>query len=253
VPTTAGTGSEVTRFATFYHDGRKVSLDADEVRPDVAIVDPALTDGCPPWLTWCCALDALAHAVESFWSTRATPRSREFAARALEALVPVLAAGGTIPATAGRDALSRAATLAGRAIDITRTTAAHAFAYPLTARLGVPHGHACALHLIWLAPLVEHCADTEIVHPLVPALRNLLNAGDEGLGPAIRDLVTRTGLPTDLTTRSPATTALTDLIMREGFASNRMAGMPIPIPRETARIAISRLLRPAPTGLSSDP
>jgi alcohol dehydrogenase len=152
VPTTAGTGSEVTRFAAVYVDLVKHSLDHPSVLADVALVDPALTDSCPAELTWTCALDAVAHALESTWSVRSTPQSRVLAGDALRALVPVLrAAHWPVPA-ATRQLLSDAALRAGLAIDVTRTTAGHAFAYPLTARYGVPHGLACALHLRWLVP-----------------------------------------------------------------------------------------------------
>lgn len=153
VPTTAGPGSEVTTFATMYIGTRKYSLDHPLVRADVALVDHELTHTCPPALTAHCAFDATAHAIESWWSARATPRSRELAWQALSLLVPTLRAIHGEPTPEQRAVLSDAAILAGRAIDLTRTTAAHAFAYPTTARFDVPHGLACALHLVWLLPL----------------------------------------------------------------------------------------------------
>ncbi|GAA3216512.1 hypothetical protein GCM10010532_043950 [Dactylosporangium siamense] len=154
VPTTAGSGSEVTGFATVYVDGVKHSLDHPSTHAELSIVDSALTGSCPDDVTYAGALDALAHAVESTWSLRSTTPSRALAGAAMSALVAVL---GRTPApslsASDREALSTAATTAGLAIDRTRTTAGHAFAYPLTARFGVRHGVACALSLVWLLPL----------------------------------------------------------------------------------------------------
>jgi alcohol dehydrogenase class IV len=159
VPTTAGTGSEVTRFAAVYVGVDKYSLDHASVHADVALVDPRLTESCPAELTYSCALDALAHAIESTWSRRSTPHSRILAGDALRALVPVLRRGGWPRSPRTRVVLSEAALRAGLAIDITRTTAGHAFAYPLTARFGVRHGVACALNLRWLLPYTaQHLA-----------------------------------------------------------------------------------------------
>jgi alcohol dehydrogenase class IV len=235
VPTTAGTGSEVTRFATFYSSGRKVSLDAPCVQADVAVVDPALTDSCPPYLTWSCAFDALAHAVESAWSTHATAQSREHAMAALALLVPILRDAAQLPDAAGRDRLSEAAMLAGRAIDITRTTAAHALAYPLTVHLGVPHGLACALNLTWLAPMIEpHWRE-----PAADAVRGVLGVAEGGLGAGIADLLARRGLPASL---GPVSPALADVITDQGLASSRVAGTPVTLDRCRVRASVGKLL-----------
>ncbi|RSM70812.1 hypothetical protein DMH04_44195 [Kibdelosporangium aridum] len=153
IPTTAGPGSEVTAFATIYVGTRKYSLDHPTVKADVALIDPALTHSCPPTLTAHCALDATAHAIESWWSLRSSAPSRDLARSALARLVPILQKGFRDTSSQQRELLSNAAVMAGQAIDLTRTTAAHAFAYPTTARFGVPHGLACALHLVWLLPL----------------------------------------------------------------------------------------------------
>jgi alcohol dehydrogenase len=240
VPTTAGTGSEVTRFATLYRHGRKTSLDATCVQADVAVIDPALTDSCPARLTWCCAFDAVAHAVESTWSTWATPQSRDDTLAALALLVPVLGernpdAADQIPTAAERDRLSRAGMLAGRAIDVTRTTAAHAFAYPLTVHLGVPHGLACALNLTWLAPLVEPAWRC----PAATVLREVLKAPEGGIGARIAELLVRCGLPTAL---GLAPAALAAVIVDEGLASDRVTGTPIALEAGLVRAAVGKLL-----------
>lgn len=252
VPTTAGTGSEVTQFATFYRDGRKESLDAEGVQADIAVVDPALTDSCPAGLTWSCAFDALAHAVESSWSTRATEESREYAHAALRLLGPVLTQPAGQPVGgAQRDRLSEAATLAGRAINITRTTAAHAMSYPLTVHLGVPHGLACALNLIWLMPMIEGAsanghAGGAALRNAIAAIREGLDIRDGDIGRAIGELVARR---TARVRRHPDSSALADRIVREGLSSDRIGGTPIVLDHSRVRAAVVDLLdHGVPTG-----
>jgi alcohol dehydrogenase class IV len=190
----AGSGSEVTGFATVYVDGVKHSLDHPSVHADLAVVDPALTDTCPPDVTFSGALDALAHAVESLWSLRSTARSRRLAADALAALVGALRTPGWPPSPAAREALSAAATRAGLAIDRTRTTGGHAFAYPLTARFGVRHGLACALNLVWLLPFTIERLSRDGQDPRGPAFvgRRLDEIG-AALGGGLAELVAGVG------------------------------------------------------------
>ena len=171
VPTTAGPGSEVTRFATVFDGHTKLSLDHPSVLADMAVIDPDLTASCPASLVGSCGFDALCHAVESWWSRRSTSRSREFASEALQVLVPLLRGPVSHPDAARRSALAAAALAAGRAIDITRTTAAHAFAYRLTTQYDVPHGVACLLNLQWLLPHNRAMAERPGAEP--PAVEQL--------------------------------------------------------------------------------
>lgn len=128
VPTTAGTGAEATRFAVCYDGEVKYSIDFEVVRPsDVAIV-PEFTATLPAYQKASTNFDAYAQAVESLWAKGATAESRGYAARALELMK--------------EDNWPEASYWAGRAIDISRTTAAHAFSYYLTSHYGIPHGHA---------------------------------------------------------------------------------------------------------------
>ena len=127
-PTTAGTGAEATRFAVCYEGKVKHSIDFEVIRPsDVALV-PEFTATLPAYQKASTNFDAYAQAVESLWAKGATDKSREYANRALS-----LMKDGNWP---------EASYWAGRAIDISRTTAAHAFSYYLTAAYGIPHGHA---------------------------------------------------------------------------------------------------------------
>ncbi|GAV39914.1 phosphonoacetaldehyde reductase [Streptomyces acidiscabies] len=150
VPTTAGSGAEVTRTATVWDETarRKRALDHAGLFPDLAVVDPLLTASAPAEVRASCGLDALAQAIESSWSVAASEESLRFSlpavALAHEALDALGALGAERP---DRVRLSLASLLAGLAIAGTRTTVPHAVSYPLTLRHGIPHGHACALTL----------------------------------------------------------------------------------------------------------
>ena len=127
-PTTAGTGAEATRFAVCYDGEVKYSIDFEVIRPsDVALV-PEFTATLPAYQKASTNFDAYAQAVESLWAKGATDESKEYANRALELMKS--------------DNWPEASYWAGRAIDISRTTAAHAFSYYLTSHYGIPHGHA---------------------------------------------------------------------------------------------------------------
>ncbi|MFF8991087.1 iron-containing alcohol dehydrogenase [Streptomyces sp. NPDC014983] len=168
LPTTAGSGSEMTRFATVYVEGRKHSLDLAQARADLVLVDPRLTSSLPPRDFVASGLDALAQAVESYWSVSADGGSRALALAALERLLPPLARAadtGSFADPGVRAQLAHGASLAGVAIDATRTTAAHALSYELTARLGLAHGTAVALHLDWLMARHAALSEDECRHP----------------------------------------------------------------------------------------
>lgn len=147
IPTTAGSGSEATQFAVVYVDAVKHSLDHPWVLPDYSVVDPELSLTVPATVAASTGMDALAHAVESYWSVRSTEESRRYAVDALSLAMTHLVDAVTRPSRETRGVMAHAAHLAGMEINISRTTACHAISYPITTRHGVPHGHAVALTL----------------------------------------------------------------------------------------------------------
>ena len=243
VPTTAGTGSEVTGFATVYVDGVKHSLDHPTVHAELSIVDPSLTESCPAAVTWAGALDAMAHAVESTWAVHSTASSRALASAALADLVPLL---GAPLSTVDRSALCRAATNAGLAIDVTRTTAGHAFAYPLTARFGVRHGVACALNLVWLLPFTAErlrydCQDPRgegFVRRRLDDIEALLGGGGE----AVAELLVRAGFSPWLVDHGVAEEDLRGLVSA-ALGSGRSTNGPVRLDAHAALRALRARLK----------
>ncbi len=146
IPTTSGTGSESTHFAVVYIDKVKYSVADGNVLPDYVWLIPSLTYGCPRYLTASTGADALCQAIESYWSVKSTEESRGYAREAIDILwrhLPDAIAG----VAEARDHMAYAANLAGKAINISFTTAAHAYSYGFTSYLGIPHGHAVSLTL----------------------------------------------------------------------------------------------------------
>lgn len=145
VPTTAGTGSEVTPVAVVMsgEEGRKVYYLSEHVCPDVAVLEPAMTAGLPPGLTASTGMDALTHAVESACSISRNPFSTALALQAIRMITASLAGcvsdGSNLER---RAAMQSAATMAGMAFGATQVGLAHAIAHGLGAVARIPHGTA---------------------------------------------------------------------------------------------------------------
>ena len=150
VPTTAGTGSEVTSWATIWDTeaGKKYSLCHSKLYPRTAIVDPVLMLGKSVELTLATGLDALSHAFESIWNKNANPLSARyavFAARTILYNLPKLLMKPRDLAL--RSSLAEASLLSGLAFSNTKTAIAHNLSYPITLQYGVTHGIACSFTL----------------------------------------------------------------------------------------------------------
>jgi alcohol dehydrogenase len=150
VPTTSGTGSDVTCWATLWdqENSRKLSLDRPDLFPEASFIDPELTVELPWAITLSSGLDALSHALESLWNHHATPLSRHLAILAAQSIIRTLPRLRQQPEEiALRTDLSFAALYAGLAFSTTRTALAHSLSYPITLRYGISHGIACSFTL----------------------------------------------------------------------------------------------------------
>lgn len=148
MPTTAGTGSEITCVSVLsdHVHGLKAPLNSRGFYPAVALVDPTLTHSVPPHLTACTGLDVLCHAVEAYWSKYHQPICDALAVHALRNVLTYLPIAFAKPDDAeAREKMAEASVIAGLAFTVPKTTSAHACSYPLTRLLDIPHGEACAL------------------------------------------------------------------------------------------------------------
>jgi phosphonate metabolism-associated iron-containing alcohol dehydrogenase len=150
VPTTAGTGSEVTPWATVWDRAahRKYSLHLEATWPEAAFVDPELTLTLPASVTLQSGLDALSHALESIWNVNANPVSDVLAVAAAKSMLATLPPLMRELRNADlRARASQAALQAGLAFSNTKTALAHSLSYEMTLRHGLPHGIACSFTL----------------------------------------------------------------------------------------------------------
>ncbi len=156
VPTTAGTGSEITPFAVIYIDGEKYSFTSKLMIPEEIILDPELTITLDKHTTASCGCDALSQAIESYWSVNSTDESKKQSRKAIELIMKNFYKVITNPTLESRDAMLLGAHYSGRAISIAKTTAAHSISYPLTYNFGISHGHAVMLTLPYFFEINEN-------------------------------------------------------------------------------------------------
>jgi alcohol dehydrogenase len=150
VPTTAGTGSEVTCWATVWdpQNDRKLSLSREDLYAEAVIVDPCLMVGLPMQPTIASGLDALSHALESIWNVNANPVTRGLAIHAARELIAGLQRVTANPQDVeARAEMALGALRAGLAFSNTRTALAHNISYAITLTHGVAHGIACSFCL----------------------------------------------------------------------------------------------------------
>lgn len=163
IPTTAGTGSESTHNAVMYYEGAKQTITNDGVLPDYAVLEPSVLKTLPLYQKKCTMMDALCQGIESWWSVNSTEESYEFSRKTVEL---IMANWRKYIIENDEDAAAQimlAANYGGRAINITQTTAAHAFSYKITSLYKLPHGHAVAVGLpvIWkyMQTHMDKCID----------------------------------------------------------------------------------------------
>lgn len=161
-PTTAGSGAEATKFAVIYENGVKKSVEDAICLPRYVVFEPNVLRTLPDYLKRVSLMDAICHSLESFLSVSSTEESKMYASEALQ-LVIENQNDYLMNFESSFAAIQKAAYLAGKAINITHTTAAHALAYKLTTMYKLPHGHAVGICMKALLPLmvnnIDNCCD----------------------------------------------------------------------------------------------
>ncbi|HIV25317.1 MAG TPA: iron-containing alcohol dehydrogenase [Candidatus Scatomonas pullistercoris] len=154
IPTTAGTGSEVTCVSVLsdHELGKKGPINNNNFYPAVALIDPELTYTLPPYMTASCGIDVLCHAVEGFWSKGHQPICDALALHASELVFENIRTVYNDPQNKeARARMAEASVIAGLAFTLPKTTSSHACSFPLTNILHIPHGEACGLTLDYFA------------------------------------------------------------------------------------------------------
>ena len=163
IPTTAGTGSESTHNAVMYYEGAKQTVTNDGVLPDYAVLEPSVLKTLPLYQKKCTMMDALCQGIESWWSVNSTEESYEYSRKTVELIMANWQKYIFENDEEAAAQIMMAANYGGRAINITQTTAAHAFSYKITSLYKLPHGHAVAVGLpvIWeyMIANMEKCID----------------------------------------------------------------------------------------------
>lgn len=150
IPTTAGTGSEVTCVSvlTDHANGKKSPIVSNSFYPVYALIDPELTYSMPPKVTAGTGIDVLSHALEGYWSRGHQPICDACALHAVKLVLQYLYVAYCEPNNAeAREKMCEASVIAGLAFTLPKTTASHACSFPLTNLHHIPHGEACGLTL----------------------------------------------------------------------------------------------------------
>jgi len=247
IPTTSGTGSEGTHFSVVYINKVKHSLMHKHIFPDYIILDPSLTFTLPKRIVAETGMDALSQAVESYWSIHSTKASKEYSKAAIKLILENLEDSVNKPTKRSRAQMMKAAYYAGRAINITRTTAPHAISYPITSHFNIPHGHAVALTLgevlVFNSQVTEKdCLDlrgSDYVKKSIEEINKLFKSKSaEETHNKIKELMKNIGLETSLEELKITKKKDIDLIVKNGFNPQRVKNNP----RELTEPALRSIL-----------
>ena len=155
IPTTAGTGSESTRYSVCYYEGKKQSITHDSIVPDYVILDPSYLLNLPYYQKVSTLMDALCQGIESYWSVNSTDESKEYSKESIKLILNNVYKYIENNDLITSENMLNASNLAGKAINITQTTAAHAMSYKLTSMYNIAHGHAVSVTLPYLWKFME--------------------------------------------------------------------------------------------------
>lgn len=232
VPTTAGTGSEVTPWATIWDKtaGRKYSLEHSSMFPTHAIIDPELAVSLSPAVTASAGMDALTQAVESYWSRMSQPISDLYALGAVSRIMGHLEDAHGSGQLDARTAMAEGSLMSGLAFSNTKTTICHSLSYPMTALFGVSHGQAVSItlpaFLLW---------NGDAIREKLPALLEAFAASSlEDAATRIRKLMRNLGLSVSLSEMGIGDDEI-EVVLKEGFYADRADNNPKPVAMKEAR------------------
>ena len=239
IPTTSGTASEVTCWATLWDmkHKKKFSLSHPWMFPDYAIIDPRLTVHMPPKITAITGMDALTHAIESCWSKSSQPISDAFALHAIRLIRKNIANAHNQPENLeARTNMSLASLFAGLAFNNTKTAACHSISYPMTIHFDIPHGLAVSITLKEVIQFNNQAIPQKV--------RQIVEAFDsDSLDSFIEDmpkLMQSIGLPLQLRDLGLKESDL-ETIIRESVNPDRMKNNPVELGHKDIRQVLTNI------------
>ena len=243
MPTTAGTGSEATRYAVIYYEGAKQSITSESFIPSVVLMDSSALETLPMYQKKATMCDALCHAIESFWSVNSTEESKTFSKKAIEIIVANMDGYLANDDEANANMLITA-NAAGKAINITQTTAGHAMCYKVTSLFGCAHGHAAILCdrvlFPWMTENTDKCVDSrgeEYLKKVLDEIGQALGCADGHSG-AERLVEIFDKLELDI----PAATELQFEELKKSVNPVRLKNHPIALEEETIDMLYHKIL-----------
>lgn len=246
IPSTAGTGSESTSFAVVYYQGEKQSVAHSSLLPDYAILHAEFLENLPLYQKKATMMDALCQAIESYWSVNSTEESRSYARQAITAVRD--AWQGYVQENANWRQIMAAANLAGRAINISKTTAAHAMSYKITSMYGFAHGHAAAICLpetwAYLQAHIEDCTDSRGKDYLLQILQEINQMlGKENTEESVswfKQLIDTLELPYPVQSKKEDVEILSSSVNAE-----RLNNFPVKVTEEALRVMYRQIVKDA--------
>ncbi len=234
MPTTAGTGSEATRYAVIYYRGAKQSVTHVSCIPETVLMDPGVLKSLPDYQKKATMMDAFCHALESFWSVNSTSESKSFSRSAIRGVLAHMD-GYLANSDAGNAGMMQAAYTAGQAINITQTTAGHAMCYKLTGMYHLSHGHAAALCDRVLFPhMIRNtgkCIDPRGESYLCDTLQEIADAMDcptpDAAAGLLNEIITKLALP------APDISEEDYALLRDSVNTVRLKNHPVSLDPET--------------------
>lgn len=252
IPTTAGSGSEATHFAVVYIGKIKYSLaEPKYMQPQFVIVDPQFTLSLPNNVSAVSGMDAFCQAIESYWNINSTRKSKKYAKKAIGLIINNILKVVKNPDKESRFNMSLAANFAGKAINITKTTACHAISYPITSFFNVPHGHAVALSLPSMIVFNSEVSLMDILDPrgkkyVEKTMKEIISMIGATTFNEAKELITQLmediGLETKLKNLGIKTEEDINLIIKNGFNPDRVKNNPRKLTEAELRKILEELM-----------
>ncbi|MBT8036560.1 MAG: phosphonoacetaldehyde reductase [Verrucomicrobiae bacterium] len=248
IPSTAGSGSEATHFAVVYEGKKKFSIAHEAILPNFSVIIPSLLASLPRSVAAASGMDALCQAIESYWSIFSTEESQKIAAEAISLAWKSLEKAVLSRAPHALEEMAKASHLAGKAINITKTTAPHAVSYALTSFYGLQHGHAVGLlvpeFLKYNAAVTEDdCLDHRgkgwVQEQLMDISHRLGCPNIESASDALKSKLRAIGLGTSLDVIGVKSNEDIDRLVENGFNPQRVNNNP----RRLTEAELRKLLR----------